>query len=296
MNGTGKILSSVRGEPVEPHVCECRAQRGCVEGSRSTLKNGYIMENQKIAHTVHNISTEGKQKKLDPLGDGISSVELIRVSGSDVDIANAARVSYGKFVSEITDRDKKLINFLIEHQHTSPFEHNQLSFRIKAPLFVTRQWMRHRMHSYNEISYRYVKAPVEFYYPQEWRMQDTVNKQNSVGTFTNNDLMARYKDSVEQSYKAYEALLEAGVCRELSRGLLPLCTYTEFIFTSNLHALMHFMKLRLGAGAQKEIRKYAACLLALSLPHFPYSLGSWQAKYVPEIKDEFTQMFTQLIG
>ena len=101
---------------------------------------------------------------------------------------------------------------------------------------------------------------------------------------------------MEQSYKTYEVLLEQGVCREMARGLLPLCTYTEFIFTSNLHALMHFMKLRLGAGAQKEIRQYAAALLALSLPHFPVSLGIWQELFVPEIKDEFTELFTKYAG
>src|SRR5690349_6130544 len=102
------------------------------------------------------------EKSIDPLKDGISSIELVRASGSDVDIANAARVSYCKFVTEITERDTKLIKFLLEHNHTSPFEHNQLSFRVKAPIFVARQWMRHRMNSYNEISYRYVKAPLEF--------------------------------------------------------------------------------------------------------------------------------------
>ncbi len=234
--------------------------------------------------------------RVDPLGDGISSVELVRASGSDLDVANAARVSYGKITHEITERDKKLLRFLIKHNHTSPLEHNQVSFRIKAPIFVTRQWMRHRMHSYNEISYRYVKAPVEFYFPKKWRYQDAHNKQASVGAFENEELFAQYKASVEQSYKTYETLMEQGVCREMARGLLPLCTYTEFIFTSNLHALMHFMKLRLGAGAQKEIRQYAAALLALSLPHFPVSLGIWQELFVPEIKDEFTELFTKYAG
>lgn len=252
------------------------------------------MEKQ-IEPSSVNFSPELGQTKMDPLKDGISSVELVRVSGTDVDVANAARVSYGKFVTEISDRDKKLIRFLVKHNHTSPFEHNQLSFRIKAPLFVARQWMRHRMHSYNEISYRYVKAPVEFYYPPEWRFQDKENKQASVGGFTNAELMTTYKTTIEQSYKAYEHLMEQGVCREQARALLPLATYTEFIFTSNLHALMHFMKLRLGAGAQKEIRNYAACLLALALPYFPVSLGCWQEIHVPEIKDEFTGMFTKLI-
>lgn len=212
----------------------------------------------------------------DPLGDGISSVELMRVSGSDLDVVNAARVSYGKVSCELTDRDKKLIKYLAEHNHTSPFEHNQLSFRIKAPIFVARQWMRHRMHSYNEISYRYVKAPVEFYIPVHWRFQDEQNKQASVGKFNDQALLELYKNSLEASYRAYETLLEQGVCREQARGLLPLCTYTEFIFTSNLHALMHFLKLRLHKGAQYEIRMYALAMLHLARPYFPESLGNWQ--------------------
>src|SRR3990172_8530165 len=85
------------------------------------------------------------EQRLDPLGDGLSSVELVRISGSDIDIANAARVSYGKFVIELSERDVKLINFLMEHDHTTPFEHNQLSFRVKCPRYVSLQWMRHRM-------------------------------------------------------------------------------------------------------------------------------------------------------
>jgi len=229
-------------------------------------------------------------QNLDPLGDGISSVILVRISGSDVDVVNAARVSYGNFVIEVKERDKKLIKFLMEHQHTSPFEHNQLSFRIKAPLFIARQWMRHRMNSYNEISYRYVKAPVEFYSPPKWRYQDTKNKQASIGSFDNNEFKQRYHDAIKKSIETYEYLLTNGLCRELARGVLPLCTYTQFIFTCNLHSLMHFMKLRLDAGAQYEIRQYAQALLALALPHFPVSLGEWKRIYVPHINiaDTFT--------
>jgi len=100
--------------------------------------------------------------KLDPLKDGISSIELIRISGSDIDIVNAARVSYGKQTNTLSEKDTKLIAYLLKHRHTSPFEHNQLSFRIKAPMFVVRQWIRHRMNSYNEISYRYVKAEARY--------------------------------------------------------------------------------------------------------------------------------------
>lgn len=236
---------------------------------------------------------------IDPLQDGISCVELVRASGSDVDIVNAARVSYGKVVSEVSERDIKLIRFLIEHRHTSPFEHNQLSFRIKAPLFVTRQWMRHRMNSYNEISYRYVKAPLEFYVPPFWRNQDTINKQASTGAFHDTSLEATYRAAIETSVKAYETMLENGVCRELARGVLPLCTYTQFIFTCNLHSLMHFMRLRLNPGAQYEIRMFAKALYTLALPHFAISLDEWRKTVSGEIDsdlDVFTKEFTNAIA
>lgn len=217
-----------------------------------------------------------QESALDPLGDGISSVALVRASGSDLDVVNAARVSYGKVATQISDRDRVLIKFLMEHGHSSPFEHNQLSFRIKAPIFVIRQWMRHRMNSYNEISYRYVKAPTEFYIPRFWRFQDKNNRQVSVGAFENDELLKAYKNALDVSFKTYESLLEQGVCREQARGLLPTCTYSEFIFTCNLHSLMHFLKLRLGKDAQKEIQAYAQALLTLAEPHFPVSLAEWR--------------------
>lgn len=227
-------------------------------------------------------STNNISIKLDPLGDTISSLELIRVSGTDIDIVNAARVSYGKFVTQLTNRDKVLIKYLIEHDHTSPFEHNQLSFRVKCPIFVARQWMRHRINSYNEISYRYVKAPLEFYIPQYWRNQDTKNKQGSVGSFVNEEYTRVYKQAIDVAVHAYEHLLSQGICREQARGVLPVSTYTEFIYTCNLHALMHFLKLRLHTGAQQEIRAYAQGLLELALPYFPVSFESWKQKYCTE--------------
>ncbi len=212
---------------------------------------------------------------IDPLSDGVSSLELTRISGSDIDIVNAARVSYGKRVDTISDKDKALIIFLMRHNHTSPFEHNQLSFRVKAPLLVARQWMRHRMNSYNEISYRYVQAPVEFYIPPTWRTQDTVNKQSSGAAFSDEQLTQQYTKLVQEAFNTYETLLANGVCRELARGVLPLCTYTQFIFTCNLHSLMHFLKLRLSPGAQYEIRQYAYGMLQLARIHFPIALDEW---------------------
>ena len=229
-------------------------------------------------------TTQESIQQLDPLGDGISSVQLVRHSGSDVDVVNAARVSYGKFTTTLSERDEKLIGFLMQHHHTSPFEHNQLSFRVKAPIYVMRQWIRHRMNSYNEISYRYVKAPLEFYIPTHWRYQDTQNRQGSVGAFHDEALREKYLQSVAAAKEAYEHLLENGVAREIARGLLPVCTYTEFIFTCNLHSLMHFLKLRLEPGAQWEIRVFAQALLKLALPHFPVSLGHWKRIYMPDLQ------------
>ena len=217
--------------------------------------------------------------KLDPLRDGISSLELIRVSGSDLDVVNAARVSYGKVSNTLSDRDQKLIKYLINHHHTSPFEHNQLSFRVKTPIYVQRQWMRHRMNSYNEISYRYVQSSLEFYIPPCWRWQDEANRQCSTGAFNNEDALRAYKESLIKSGQVYEALLQAGVAREQARGVLPLCTYTEFIYTCNLHSLMHFLKLRLHPGAQQEIQAYAAGLLFLAKPYFTISLQAFFDKY-----------------
>lgn len=239
------------------------------------------MEKQKVQAVEYEVASD-RHATLDPLGDGISSIALIRVSGSDLDVVNAARVSYGKVSTTISERDTILIRFLMEHGHTSPFEHNQLSFRIKAPLFVIRQWMRHRMNSYNEISYRYVKAPTEFYIPSYWRFQDKNNRQVSTGAFTNDELLAAYKKSLEVSFKTYETLLEQGVCREQARGVLPLCTYSEFIFTCNLHSLMHFLRLRLGKDAQKEIQAYAKGLLQLAEPHFSVSLAEWKKVYLKQ--------------
>jgi thymidylate synthase (FAD) len=235
---------------------------------------------------------------IDPLGDTISSIELVRISGSDLDVVNAARVSYGKVSSHVNDRDKKLISFLMEHNHTSPFEHNQLSFRVKSPIFVARQWMRHRMNSYNEISYRYVKAALEFYVPPKWRSQDLKNKQASVGSFDNAEFTQKFKDAINYSVQVYEYLLQNEVGREIARSILPLCTYTEFIFTCNLHSLMHFLKLRLHAGAQYEIRMYAQAMLTLALPHFPISLGEWKRIHATSLEieeDLFTKNFTESI-
>lgn len=254
------------------------------------------MQEQKIKHKQSDATWTEHENKIDPLQDGLSSIELVRCSGTDLDIANAARVSYGRISHEVSERDIKLINFLMEHNHSSPFEHNQLSFRVKAPIFVTRQWMRHRINSYNEISYRYVEVKTEFYIPKAWRFQDKENKQSSFGAFEDKTITDEYTKSIEQSYAHYQAMLQAGVCREQARAILPVATYTEFIYTCNLRSLMNFMQLRLGDGAQMEIREYAKGLLKLALPYFPIALEAWRKKYLTgkEWEDQLKEWTEQL--
>lgn len=251
-----------------------------------------IKQEEYVAQTTEN--------RLDPLGDGISSLELLRVSGSDIDIVNAARVSYGKVSTTISDRDKVLIKFLMDHNHTSPFEHNQLSFRVKAPIFVVRQWMRHRINSFNEISYRYVKPPLEFYVPTNWRFQDLKNKQSSFGAFQDKEVRAAYEKSIHDAFATYEQLIASGVCREQARAVLPLCTYSEFIFTCNLTSLMHFIKLRSHEGAQWEIKVYAHALYSLAYSHFPVALEAFKAKYNLDLNEHHTlihaEKMTELVG
>lgn len=258
------------------------------------------MEEQEKALTTTTIprplSSSTLNQKYDVLGDNISGITLTRVSGSDLEIVNAARVSYGKESFEVRPADAKLIKFLMEHHHTSPFEHNQLSFRVKAPIFVARQWFRHRMNSFNEISARYVEVLDEFYVPTQWRSQDKRNKQASAESFDNEMLTTKMKESYAQCAETYKLLLENGVCRELARAVLPVATYTEFIFTCNLHSFMHFINLRLDAGAQWEIRKYAKKMLQLALPHFPIALKEWTAIHGTKLnltEDTFTDNFSK---
>lgn len=217
-------------------------------------------------------------KQLDPLGDGLSSLSLIRSSGSDLDVVNAARVSYGKESEQFGVRDEKLIHYLLSHGHTSPFEHTHLVYHVKLPIFIARQWMRHRIGvSYNEVSGRYTQIPLEFYIPKQWRVPDKHNRQGSVVATVDNEqeLFTAYKKLIDECGKTYQQLLQAGIAKELARGVLPLCTYTQFIFTCNLVSLFHFVKLRYDYHAQLEIQQYAQGMLAFAQQYFPVSVETW---------------------
>lgn len=230
----------------------------------------------------------GGSLRLGPLGDTISDVKLLRTSGTDLDVVNAARVSMGVHRDTFDpDKDAKLIGYLARNKHTSPFEHVTMSFRVKCPIFVARQWMRHRMASYNEVSYRYTEVKEDDYYiPRLWRKQSVSNRQVGDLPFENKDMVTEYEVVVEDAFETYRTLLRNGVCREQARLVLPVCTYTEFYFSCNLHSLLNFLLLRLGKDSQWEIRQYAEEILRQTEPLFPVTYRAWGITKAVKFQEE----------
>jgi thymidylate synthase (FAD) len=227
----------------------------------------------------------------DPLNDGKSRIELIDSMGGDLSIVNDARASFEKSSAELDDNDIKLINYLIKHHHTSPFRGVVFKFKIKAPLYICRQWWKHVIASnhneeqlgWNEKSFRYVAIDDsnEFYIPPNFRQQSKNNKQATVGSLEkelNQKAIAIYQVQCEQSYQAYSQLLELGVGREQARGVLIPSVYTSWVWTVSLQALLNFIGLRLGTGAQSEIGSYAQAIVELIEPIVPVSMEAW-SKY-----------------
>ena len=176
----------------------------------------------------------------------------------------SARVSHagsGK-TGENADADKELMNYLAQNLHMTPFEHQSATFKVVLPLFVAREWMRHRTQSYNEVSMRYSSNPVgKFYYPQVWRKQASRNKQSSAGEVEDQAGCTEIlKAAYEHALGAYNKLIEKGACREQARSVVPVGNYTEFYATCNLRNWVHFYNLRIASDAQWEIRQYARCI------------------------------------
>ena len=193
---------------------------------------------------------------------------------SDLSVANAARVSFARRKEVLDDSDVGLIQFLMRDRHGTPFEHNAFRFHVRCPLFVAREWFRHRVGSFNEFSMRYAKATDEFYVPEPEDVRSQVGKPGAY-TFepvdaqlaeeTREELRAVY----EHAFETYERLVERGVARELARVVIPVGAYTEFYWTLNARSLMNFVSLRAAETAQREIRRYAeACerFLAEKMP------------------------------
>jgi len=215
------------------------------------------------------------------LNDGF--LRLVDVMGDDNSVVRAARVSYGE-ESKGMEADQKLVNYMMKHDHGTPFEHINFTFHIKCPLFVARQWMRHRIGSFNEISGRYVKLSDSCYYPDEWRANvNPRNQQDSQAIGWESDLdyiEELFNDHIESSLDTYHKLLEFGVAREQARTVLPLATYTEFYWTVNARSLFNFIRLRISPDAQKEIRDYAEVLLEIGEEHAPWSFAAFKRKYL----------------
>ena len=202
-------------------------------------------------------------------------VRLVEFMGGDQGVVDSARVSYGG-KSKGEDADRKLIAYLLKHKHETPFEHSVFKFHVKTPIFVMRQWIRHRMASYNEISARYTEVKDEFYVPSKWRAQDVKNKQGSVvaAALDHSALTAKFDSQIKAAMACYKDLLSAGVAREMARMILPVNSYTEFYWTINARSLMNFITLRADVHAQWEIQQYAEALAAFFAEKMPWT---WDA-------------------
>lgn len=219
-------------------------------------------------------------------------VRLESTMGGDQAVLRAARVSY-KSESADEERDRKLIAYLLAHDHGTPFEHAVFTFHVKLPIFVARQWIRHRTSSYNETSFRYREAPEEFYFPERWRAQDTKNKQ---GSKTSDDIghavaTGELYRAGKEAMKVYDWMLREGIAREMARMVLPVNLYTEWYWTVNARALMHFLTLRCESHAQWETRQYAHALARIMREQMPWTFSAWSGKLeVPR----YIEMFEQL--
>ncbi len=206
-------------------------------------------------------------------------VRLIDYMGSDEAIVQSARVSYGKGTKQVT-QDRSLIRYLMRHQHTSPFEMVEFKFHCKLPIFVARQWIRHRTASVNEYSLRYSEAVNQFYIPEPEviRLQSKINKQGRsaemVPTELQQEVLSILKKHIQKAWEDYEELEQADLARELARIHLPVSLYTEWYWKLNLHNLLHFLKLRLDPTAQYEIRVYAEVIAEIVKTAVPLT---WEA-------------------
>ena len=209
-------------------------------------------------------------------------VRLDDAMATDLSVVNAARVSFARRKDEMDDADAGLIRFLMRERHGTPFEHNSFRFHIRAPIFVVREWMRHRVGSFNEFSMRYAKATDDFYVPEREDVRTQVGKPGSysfepvapeVAEATREELSAVYA----AAYAAYERLVELGVARELARAVIPVGAYTEFYWTVNARALMNFVSLRAAEAAQREIRRYAQACEAFLAERMPITYDAFVA-------------------
>ena len=209
-------------------------------------------------------------------------VRLVGSLGSDLAIVRNARVSYNAEwrSGEDAGKDEKLIHYLLKNGHTSPFESVQFTFEVKAPIFVFRQWHRHRTWSYNEVSARYSELPEEFYVPELRHITRQSKDNKQMRTDEPHPLAEAFATNIrgqcESAFRLYRELLKAECPRELARGVLPVNTYSHMFATVDLHNLFHFLRLRLHEHAQYEIRVYAEAMLSLVEPVVPVAIAAFR--------------------
>jgi thymidylate synthase (FAD) len=201
-------------------------------------------------------------------------VRLDDCMADDLAVVNAARVSFAKRVTELGDADRGLVRFLMRERHSTPFEHGVFRFHVKCPIFVAREWMRHRAGSFNEHSARYSELPDEFYVPAAEDVRTQVGKPGSYSFEPVDDELAQAtRDALEQSYRdaydTYRGLIDQGVAREVARMALPVGIYTQFHWTLNARSLMNFLSLRNAETAQREIRRFAEAVELHFAAHMP---------------------------
>ena len=205
------------------------------------------------------------------------SVRLVDSMGNDAAIVQAARVSYGAGTKSVSD-DRALIRYLMRHKHTTPFEMVEFKFHIRAPIFVARQWLRHRTASVNEMSARYSIVDTGFFLPEELRKQSQSRGQGGEEPFGEggSNLLAKQKAACDLAFHVYDELITKGVSRELARTHLPQSTFTEFYWKINLHNLLHFLELRIEDHAQKEIRDLAKQVYEVIRPIVPVTCEAFE--------------------
>lgn len=209
-------------------------------------------------------------------------VNLVNFMGGDLAVVASARVSTGITPEEASkgeERDQKLISYLMKHRHGTPFEHSAFTFFVKVPIFVAREWQRHRVGSYNEMSGRYTEFLPEFYIPTKFRQSAPNNKQGSeiLNDPHADEWLKTHIDKMTLSaYDNYKHLLNNGVAKELARLVLPLNTYTQYYWTVNARALMNFLNLRCGEDAQWEIRQYAEAIKPVFKEKMPMTYLAWE--------------------
>lgn len=189
-------------------------------------------------------------------------VRLDDAMATDLSVVNAARVSFARRKDVMEEADEGLIRFLMRDRHGTPFEHNAFRFHIRTPIFVAREWFRHRIGSFNEFSMRYAKATDDFYVPEPDDVRSQVGKPGAYSFEPVDEELAErtreeFQEVYQHAFETYERLVEAGVARELARSVMPVGAYTEFFWTVNARALMNFVSLRAAETAQREIRRYA---------------------------------------